>query len=258
MKGGKAMWRRSDLKDRGRIAFRRDYWKCVLVSFVLMLFVNGSSGSVNFSFNNNNDISYDFSYGNSIGNYKEKISEFLINNHGSFYLLWVIATVSLIIILLNIFVFHLLEVGGCRFFIENAQGTSEVGKLLFAFKYGYYSNMVLTLFLRKLYIFLWSLLLIIPGIIKAYEYRMVPYLLADCPQMSREDAFRISKDMMDGQKMEAFLLDLSFLGWILLAAITCGIAGVFYVQPYMNATNAELFLTLRAGYFQKQSQNGVF
>ena len=77
---------------------------------------------------------------------------------------------------------------------------------------------------------------------------MVPYLLADCPQMSRKDAFRISKEMMQGQKMDAFILDLSFIGWHLLSAVTCGLAEIFYVSPYVNATNAELFLALKGTY----------
>ena len=73
-----------------------------------------------------------------------------------------------------------------------------------AFGSGSYLKIVGTMFLRGLYIFLWSLLLFIPGIIKSYEYRMVPYLLAECPEMGNSEAFRISKEMMYGQKMEAF------------------------------------------------------
>ena len=73
-----------------------------------------------------------------------------------------------------------------------------VGRLGFAFQKGMYGKTVLTLFLRKLFIGLWSLLLIVPGIVKAYEYRMVPYLLADDPNMTRQDAFRLSKELMYG------------------------------------------------------------
>ncbi|MCI5649263.1 MAG: DUF975 family protein [Fusicatenibacter sp.] len=113
--------------------------------------------------------------------------------------------------------------------------------------------MVLTMFLRDLYIGLWSLLLVIPGIIKSYEYRMVPYLLADCPELDRTEAFRISREMMYGQKMNAFVLDLSFIGWHLLSACTCNLVGVFFTQPYVNTTNAELFLQLKQDYFGRQS-----
>ena len=78
---------------------------------------------------------------------------------------------------------------------------------------------------------------------------MVTYLLAEYPDMTKDEAFRISKEMMTGQKMDAFVLDLSFFGWYLLTAVTCGIAGIFYVSPYVHATNAELYVTLRNQYF---------
>lgn len=106
---------------------------------------------------------------------------------------------------------------------------------------GHYGNVVKTMFFYDLYIALWSLLLVVPGIIKSYEYRMVPYILAENPGMDSKQVFEISKRMMNGQKMETFILDLSFIGWTLVAGITCGIAGVFYVAPYVNATNTELY-----------------
>jgi uncharacterized membrane protein len=100
---------------------------------------------------------------------------------------------------------------------------------------------------RTIFLILWSLLLIIPGIVKYYEYLMVPYLLAENPYLSREEAFAESKRMMDGEKWNAFVLDLSFLGWILLSELTAGLVGVFYVNPYVNGTHAALFEALRFG-----------
>ena len=70
---------------------------------------------------------------------------------------------------------------------------------------------------------------------------MVPYILAENPAMNRKEAFLISKKMMMGQKWNAFVLDLSFLGWRCLEAITFGILGIFYVEPYVQATIAELY-----------------
>ena len=75
----------------------------------------------------------------------------------------------------------------------------------------------------NLFIALWTLLLIVPGIIKSYEYRMVPYILAENPGMNRKEAFAISKRMMTGKKWATFVLDLSFFGWIFLSIFTCGI-----------------------------------
>ena len=250
------MWKRADLKERGKIAFQRNYWRCVLVSFVLMLFTYGSSGSVRTTIGEDNDISYNSSHTEIYEDYEGILSGEQSGDHEGTIASWILGGIAAIIlsgvvivmVLLDVFVFQPLEIGGCRFFLENAYGTADAGKLLFAFKSGYYGKVVLTLFLRGLYIFLWTLLFIIPGIIKSYEYRMVPYLLADCPQMSRKDAFRISKEMMQGQKMDAFILDLSFIRWHLLSAVTCGLAEIFYVSPYVNATNAELFLALKGTY----------
>ena len=77
---------------------------------------------------------------------------------------------------------------------------------------------------------------------------MVPYILSENPSMNTDQAFLISKRMMDGQKMNAFVLDLSFIPWVLVAIITCGIAGALYVNPYIYQTNAELYLTLKKNY----------
>lgn len=94
-------------------------------------------------------------------------------------------------------------------------------------------------------IILWSLLLIVPGIIKAYEYRMVPYLLGENPGMSANEAFTLSSEMMSENKWNAFVLDLSFILWNMLSGITFGLAGVFYVFPYICQTNANLYIRLK-------------
>ncbi len=73
--------------------------------------------------------------------------------------------------------------------------------------------MLLRSFGRDLYTVLWTLCLIIPGIVKSYEYKMIPYILAENPRILRKRAFEISKNMMDGEKWNAFVIDLSFIGW---------------------------------------------
>ncbi len=98
--------------------------------------------------------------------------------------------------------------------------------------------------LVSLYTFLWSLLFIIPGIVKSYSYAMTPYILLDRPELSATDAIKESEKMMNGHKMDLFILDLSFIGWILLAMITCGIA-IFYVEPYIMATKSAFYLELK-------------
>ena len=100
------------------------------------------------------------------------------------------------------------------------------------------------MFLMNLKILLWLFLFIVPGFIKAYEYSMIPYLLAENPNLSASQAFSLSKQMTTGQKMDLFVLDLSFLGWIILGLICCGI-GILFLQPYPEATRAEVYLILK-------------
>lgn len=250
------MWTREELKLRAKSAIRNNYWRSVLVAIILTIFVGGgTTTTVTKTVNSVRQFS-DTSYEYYTDNYYYDDDIFFSGGTPSFgdaLFALVAAAVALIIslvgALLRIFIFNPLEVGGCRFFMENSEYQPTIGRLGFAFQNGIYGKTVLTLFLRKIYIFLWSLLLVVPGIIKSYEYRMVPYLLADSPEMTRQDAFRLSKELMYGQKWNAFVLDLSFIGWNLLSACTCGLLAIFYVNPYVQATNAELFLELKRDYF---------
>ncbi|MDE6232254.1 MAG: DUF975 family protein [Lachnospiraceae bacterium] len=122
--------------------------------------------------------------------------------------------------------------------------TADFRELAFIFSNGYIKNAIIML-LRDIFISLWSILFVIPGIIKSYEYRMIPYILAENPEIDRKTAFELSKRMMDGQKWDTFVLDLSFIPWVLLSLITCGIVAVVYYFPYYNLTNAELYAVLR-------------
>jgi uncharacterized membrane protein len=101
-----------------------------------------------------------------------------------------------------------------------------------------------TMFIKNLLVFLWTLLFIVPGIIKSYAYRMVPYLLAENPDLDYLEAIRLSEKMTLGHKFDIFILDLSFIGWYLLGLLACGV-GIIFVRPYQDATNAELYLVLK-------------
>ena len=85
----------------------------------------------------------------------------------------------------------------------------------------------------------------VPGIIKAYEYTMVPYILADNPAITRKEAFERSREMMKGNKWRTLVLDLSFILWDLLGAITGGIVTLFYVHPYRQLTRGALYEKLK-------------
>ncbi len=95
-------------------------------------------------------------------------------------------------------------------------------------------------FLTGLYTFLWSLLLVIPGIIAALRYSMAPFIMAENPNMTASQAIDASKELMDGHKAELFFLELSFIGWMLLNILTLGI-GSLWLNPYMNAAIAAFY-----------------
>ena len=110
--------------------------------------------------------------------------------------------------------------------------------------------------MKDLIIFGWTLLLIIPGIIKTYQYAMVPYILAEYPDMDYRSALDQSRNMMDGHKFQFFVLQLSFIGWEILGILACCI-GIIFVLPYENATYAEYYEELKQmGY--RQEYNGTY
>ncbi|MCS4477280.1 DUF975 family protein [Clostridium botulinum] len=146
--------------------------------------------------------------------------------------------------ILRVAVGYMLEVGGRKFFIKAAEGETNMGYLGYCFKEGSYFGVLVTMLLRSIYTFLWTLLLVIPGIIKGYAYSMVPYILADNPSIGAERAIQLSNRMTDGEKWDMFVLDLSFLGWYILGMLALGI-GVIFVNPYVDSTKAELYLILR-------------
>ncbi|MBD1371524.1 DUF975 family protein [Hazenella sp. IB182357] len=98
--------------------------------------------------------------------------------------------------------------------------------------------------LYSIYLLLWTLLLIIPGFIKSYSYAMSSYILNDNPELSANQAITQSRKMMDGHKLDLFLLHLSFIGWIILGIITFGI-GFIWITPYMQATEAMFYRNLK-------------
>lgn len=136
-----------------------------------------------------------------------------------------------------------LAVGLDLYAVNKMRGGGETQDLFRPFHT--YVNNVLVMFLVSLFTFLWSLLLIIPGIIKMYEYFFVPYILADNPDISYKEAFAKSKAMTDGHKMDIFTMQLSFLGWDLLGALTCGILTFLYVAPYKQLAFAEYYNELK-------------
>lgn len=294
------MWKRAELKQKAKYSFKRNYWKSILVSLLLALLAGGGGSGVGSSFaqglvsdsdkeasvNEYNSDMYDWddelddSLNDGLNdelqlndglddNVEDGDLEHLMETSAGvatvmvfiFVFMIVFVVTMAIFILLDVFIFNPLEVGCKRYYVRNLNEAAQIGNLGYAFDNNY-KNITKTMFFRDLYTVLWTLLLIIPGIIKSYEYMMIPYLLAENPQMTKEQAFAESKRMMSGQKWRAFVLDLSFIGWNILSALTLGILRIFYVQPYMDATHAALYEALRYGnpnrFYNGMPQNGGF
>lgn len=114
-----------------------------------------------------------------------------------------------------------------------------------------YSNFVTTGLLRDVYVFLWSLLFIIPGIVMSYAYSMADYIICEYPHLSASQALDLSKRITYGYKGDLFIFDFSFLGWQLLSAFTCGILGIVYVNPYIFTAHAGVYETLKFNALQR-------
>ena len=152
--------------------------------------------------------------------------------------------VSLLMAFFTIFVTQPLSIGAARFFMCARNGDVQFGNIGYAFKKGQYIKVVKTTVVKSLYTFFWSLLFIIPGIVKTFSYALVPYILSENPTISTKKAITISRKTMKGEKWHFFILGLSFILWYVLGAIACGI-GTIFVLPYVQATYAEFYALMR-------------
>ena len=118
------------------------------------------------------------------------------------------------------------------------------------------SVMALT-FVKDIYLFLWSLLFVIPGIIKGYSYSQVYYIANENPGMSVDDIITESREMMDGHKWELFILQVSFIGWGILAALTLGLVGL-YILPLYSMSLYLFHEYVKKGYLQSNTHKNVY
>lgn len=162
---------------------------------------------------------------------------------GACLLLGIISGFSLGLGVVALFVLGVLEVGKNRFFVHNRFGDTRFELLFSGFSNNYW-NTFCSMLVTKVFIVLWSFLLVIPGIVKMYEYFFVPYVLADNPYIIGARAREISRILTSGEKFSIFIFQLSFIGWYLLGFLCFGI-GILFVEPYYKAAEAELYICLR-------------
>ena len=281
--GGKRnMWTRKQIKEKAKKAFQLNYWKCVLCGLIFAIIVGGASGAGGAASGGSSTFS-SLMYNNQHREETETVEEVEVegidensdpvtvtvvtsDDNGneidvnetdvafgiavfSIVALTVFAIVlvaSAVGIAVDVLLINPVEFGCRNFFRRNLDEPAKLSSLTFAFDKNY-KNAVKTAFFKDLFIWLWSLLFVIPGIIKAYEYRLVPYIFAENPDMKYSDILAESSKLMKGNKWKTFVLDLSFIGWELLSLCTCGLLSVFYVDPYKLQTDAALYEAIKYG-----------
>ena len=150
-------------------------------------------------------------------------------------------------VVLPIIIMGPIYIGAFTYLIKYVRKENELNNLnpvLDGFTKDVAGNIILGV-LHTLFVFLWSLLFIIPGIVKSYSYAMAYYIKIDNPNMSANDAITESRKMMKGHKARLFLLDLSFIGWIIVGVLALGI-GVLWVEAYMQTTRVHFYEELKA------------
>lgn len=272
------MWTRKKLKEKAKAALQRNYWKILLVSVMLLLF-GCEAGGYNFSTSiltrsdseSNEELegaAEEFIVANGVevtsgtdegtanvieyGESEPEGIRVIIDDEEEIIVGIVMIIVFLIVffgvlavfIVVDIFLINPFDVGGKRFLRKSVEDVAQVKEVAFAYDHSY-KNVVKVMFRRDLYTFLWTLLFVIPGIVKMYQYLMVPYILSETPDMDCREALDKSRDMMNGHKWKAFVLGLSFILWDFLGLLTLGMVEIFYVNPYRNLTFAALYDELK-------------
>lgn len=148
-----------------------------------------------------------------------------------------------------------LQLGYARFLLKQHDGKTLDFNDLFS-QFDRFGTGFAQDFLRTLYTFLWGLLLIVPGIIAALSYAMTPFILEEHPELTASEAIARSKALMDGHKMDLFILHLTFLGWDILCALTANIGNLF-LNPYKNAAYAVFYREISQPQTTKSQSNYI-
>ena len=208
------MFPRKEIKANARAALKANYWAVIGILFLGSILSGLVAGCA------------------TIPNSMAQISATMA---GEVYYVPETSVLTSVLYIVGVLLSIIFEVGIARFAYRVYRGDSpEIGDLFVAFKDGNFGRVLGGMLLVTIYTFLWALLFIIPGIIKGYQYSMMPYLLIDRPDLSIKECFAMSKKMTSGFKWSIFVLELSFIGWAILAVFTFGILDIFFVTPYMT------------------------
>ena len=213
----------SELRLKARQSLTGNYWPAVLVAFLASIFgallVNGGSFSINI----------EDRFSEVFGNLPAIVKWYLA----------IVGSTAGVLSLVNLILGGVVQLGYASYLLKQHDREICETKELFS-KFDYFGPGFLQLLLRNIFTALWSILLVIPGIIKSLGYSMTPFLMVENPNLTAKEAIKLSQEKMMGHKWELFCMSLSFIGWSILATLTGGI-GYIFLNPYMNAAYAAFY-----------------
>lgn len=168
---------------------------------------------------------------------------------------FIIIFAAFLMLLIWIFIGTPLMVGKARYLIETrAYYDTKIGRIMFPWRVQRAKHVAFVMVVKQVYYYIWCLT-VVGAFTKYYAYKLVPYILAEDPDISCKDAIKLSEDMMQGNKWNTFLLDISFIGWYVLNIFTFGLLEWAWIIPYREATYAELYMELREEAKVKNTKN---
>lgn len=229
----KYYYRAADYRAIGRGALSGNWPMAVLVGLVASLLGGVSSFTSTLSTSSNTNSTFTVHYGSNNYIVSWPVTAFLAS-----------IAVFITVYALAIFIFgSAIELGYNNYNIRLVQRVPQSPFATLFEKMNQFGRALWLRIVMHFFIFLWTLLFIIPGIVAAYRYSMAPYLMAQNPNLTAMQAIEQSKQIMKGNKGRLFCLELSFIGWIFLAVLSCGI-GILFLTPYLYATRAAFYLDM--------------
>lgn len=231
-------------RARARAALRGNWVTAVLVFLVAGL-LSGDSDSPSFNFNLNIEAGHvDFSL-------SQNLEQFLEGTLG--LAMPLVITLSLLLLVVRLALSGAMSMGRATYSLNLIDGVeAEFADLFVGFR-RFYDALIMNV-VSILMVFLGMLLFVVPGIILGYAYAMAPYILAETPDISGTEALRLSRQMMKGHKWELFWLELTFIGWSILAAFTLGL-GNLALAPYQGVSKASFYRDVKAQSRWNQVEN---
>lgn len=237
----------SEFRAEARAALQNNWLTAIAVSAVALLLGANGDGGIDFNINvdTSTGVSADFSaLGQDIFSFQhgDLVSTGLLTGIAVWAIIAAIAAIAL-----SVIVGGTLRVGYARYQLGLIRQESPRFETLFSYFYhSQWKTAALAALLQGLYVLLWSLLLIVPGVMASYSYAMTEYILSDHPELSAQEAIAQSKAMMAGNRWRLFCLDLSFIGWQILSSLVPLSIGAIVLSPYTQTARAAFYRDLTA------------